>query len=211
MWLNTQTSQAELVTFDLGLNGPSSANGADLLGFSSASTSVSGSNFTVTLTAKTFDPTSVFRMNRNGLGINSAGRDRSGQIDDRDGPSEGVQFFFSVTSPTPTLVTFVDLDLNAISGSGQAGHDQAELAFEDGPTFSIDGTNATGSADLFSVNTSFSLSKLISLRHVDGNGFRLNAITLEVLSTPESSSVLMLASALFLVSIRRKRFVDERK
>ena len=127
--------RAELVVFDLGLNGFASVNGQDLDGLSSGSTSVAGSTFTATMTAQTQTP-SVFRLRTRGLGINSPGFDRGNQIDDRFVPNEG--FDFSFTSSIAANITVVSLDLQGITGSGAPGQDQALLSFSGGNSFVID-------------------------------------------------------------------------
>lgn len=203
--LLTAPAKADLVTFDVGLNGILSINGMDLDGLGLATTSVAGSSFTVSMTAATSSGT--FSLGSQGLGIDSPSFfDRNDYFDARGVENEWMDFSFLVSQPA--IITVVSVDLDSVSGNGGRRSDRASLNFTGGNTYNIDGTNVD-TLDQFSLSESYTAGQNIRMLHVAGNGFRLQAITLDIqlipVSVPESSSLLVFSGFTGLVVLVRRR------
>ena len=88
---------------------------------------------------------------------------------------------------------------------GSPGDDLISLVFNGGNGFSINGSNVNA-MDQFVLNETYTAGQNISLTHLDGNGFRLQAITLDIqiTSIPERSGMLPLA-CLTGFAVRKRR------
>ena len=196
--LTATTACGDLVTFDFGLNGDSSINGLDLNGLSFATTSVHGNSFTVMMSAST-GTSGIFQLNNSGLGINSPGNDRQDRFDNRNVANEWMDFSFWVSQPA--TITVVSVDLQDITGG-----DQASLIFTGGNTYSVNSSNVNG-FDEFLLSELYATGQNISLLHAAGNGFQLQAITLDVqlIALPERSSPFVFAGGSFWFALNRRR------
>ena len=194
------TARAEIVVFDLGLNGNASVNGLDLEGFSNASTSVNGSDFTVTMNASVENP-GVFNLVNRGLGINSIGRDRGGQIDSRNVADESMTIQLSTSRPAD--IRIVSLDFQGIGGNGNSGDDSVGFRMSGFSTV-IDGSNVNA-FDQITINQSYLPGTNIQIAYLEGNGFRLQSIVLDVVPTPEPSSLLMFGLVVGMIGRVRNR------
>ena len=165
-------AKSAIVVFDFASTSGTNQTGMDLDELAAGSSEVAG----VTLSATA--NTGVFNLTASpNFGINASG---SGDVTDAFDFGSGIHevMTFSFTPSTPSTMTFVSIDFDRIT-SGNPGNDQGNLSFFGGSSTDFDATNIDAS-DLLTVGESITAGQLITLSHIDGNGFGLEQITLDV-------------------------------
>lgn len=195
---------AESVEFDFASSAGSNQTGLELDGLQSGVSQVNGTTFAVTLTAtaQVGDSEGVLNYSSSpNFGINaSGGGDVTDAFDAGGGFSESM--VFSITSSTPASYTFVAIDFDRIAGGGNVDEDAGSLAFAGGNTYHFNGSTVDGT-DLLTVGEPFTAGQAITLAHVDGNGFGIERIILDVVPVPAPSTVAVLAVCLLGLGPRR--------
>lgn len=207
-WGISDAAQAEMVVFEFAVPGGTNQAGIDLDASDNNTPMVSGTGFTVTLTASA--PQGSFNLN--GLGGSPAsavdfgvnGNGGGDTTDAFDADSSGVSDFaiFSFTTSAPATINFVSIDLDRLTEDGEVG----SLDVGDDTPLSLTPDNDLGSG-VFSVDRVIAPGQQITLSHVSGGGFGLEAITLDVVLTavPEPTSLLLFGSLMTGFGLRRKR------
>lgn len=208
--ISMSTTRAEFIVFDFAGSLGSNTNGFDLDNFEMGMTLAAGSTITATMTAMADGIAGSDLFNRTAspnFGINaSGGGDVTDAFDAGTGMSEFMTFSFSFTGGggPPYSATFVSIDFDRITGSGMPREDAGALVFSGGGAYNFDGSIVDGS-DLLTVGENFGAGQSITLSHVDGNGFGLEQITLDVIAVPEPSSVTLVSLAAVAGLLYRRR------
>ena len=199
-------ASAELIVFEFAVTGgAANATGNALDGLSSGTHQVNGTTVNVTIDATANDGVFNLTTSSPNFGINAAGPgDDTDAFDDGSGVTEVMTFFF--TGSAGATFNFVSIDFDRLDGAGQPGDDIGTLSFAGGNAFTFDNSNTNGS-DLLTVNESFTAGQLITLSHVDGNGFGIESITLDVqlAAIPEPASIVLFGSAVAWFFGKRRR------
>ena len=195
------SAEAALIQFDFAPTSGSNQTGLDLDGFAAGSSIVTESGFTVTLSASANTGVFNYTSSRN-FGINAAALgDGTDEFDAGSGISEVMTFSFA-TSPLASI-SLVSIDFDRFTVSGL---DQGSLAFSGGNTFLFDGSDVSG-LGLLTVNEPISAGQVITLSHLAGDGFGIEAITLEVtpVSVPDPGPGIPLLAGLFVAGLLVQR------
>lgn len=205
--VSTASVQAEFVVFEFASAAAMANNqaGMNLNGLSNGTSTVNGTGFSVTLTASANQGSFNFTSTSPNFGIDSPGTLGAGEIGDGfDTLGNGVPDIatFSFTTSAPATINFVSIDLDRLTEDGEVG----SLDVGDGSPLSLTPDNDLGSG-VFSVDRAISPGQQITLSHVSGGGFGLEAITLDVVLTavPEPTSLLLFGSLMTGFGLRRKR------
>jgi len=172
----------------------------DLDGLDLGSTILTSGVFTVSLTATTIVSAAhgVFNVTASAFGINADGGGDDTDTFDAGGGTESMTFSFNING------TFVAADFNLITGSGLPTEDIGNLSFSlGGLSTNFHNANTDGS-DVFLVNQAFSVGEEITIAHVDGNGFGLETITIDVVPEPTSVALLGMGAVSLCIFGRRR-------
>lgn len=204
-WGISDAAPAEMVVFEFAVPGGTNQAGIDLNMPNTNTSVVNGTGFTVTLTASANQGSFNFTSTSPNFGIDSPGTLGAGEIGDGfDTLGNGVPDIatFSFTTSAPATINFVSIDLDRLTEDGEVG----SLDVGDGSPLSLTPDNDLAGG-VFSINRSISPGQQITLSHVSGGGFGLEAITLDVVLTavPEPTSLLLFGSLMTGFGLRRKR------
>ena len=207
--------RAELITFAFADQSGSLA-GLALDGLSNGVVVASGTTFDVTMSAAAGSSVSGDRFNLTGspnFGINaSAAGDVTDAFDAGAGTSEFMELSF--TASIPASFELIELDFDRISGTGEPGEDAGLLSFANGMALEFSG-QSVDATDLFVVGVGFAATETLRLAHVDGNGFGLERLVLDVrpepaTTVPEASSLSLLGLGTAILYLKRQRLFRRR-
>lgn len=192
-------SRAELITFEFASPTGSTA-GITLDGLSTGMVIALASGVEVALHATAGEPGSGDEFNHTNspnFGINAAGAgDVTDAFDAGAGTSEFLDMYF--TASVPATFELLEVDFDRVSGAGGPGEDAGILSFASGHETAFDGRNVD-SADRLAVGFVLSAGETLRLAHVDGNGFGLESLIVDV--RPEPATTVPEPAALTLIAL----------